>query len=183
MFVFLLIFISQFNVEARPPSILTPFQKNIQSCLQDGVDLKKVTTLAKIYSYISQKYFLISSEVMAREVSYKLKDESRKLKYENGKVQLFKVSDDEDERLIPVNNEVRQRSLTTEAYLTQLLLRADIRSDWMKMSEKRSGSTRVSVTTVDGEIKSLQIERAGLKKRLECTRSEDVEGCTCSDIN
>lgn len=120
---------------------------------------------------------------MAREVSYKLKDESRKLKYENGKVQLFKVSDDEDERLIPVNNEVRQRSLTTEAYLTQLLLRADIRSDWMKMSEKRSGSTRVSVTTVDGEIKSLQIERAGLKKRLECTRSEDVEGCTCSDIN
>lgn len=168
---------------ARKTVELTPFQKNVQTCLQGQVDPKKLTSLAKIYSFVSERYLLLSSEVLGREVLYKVKDERRKLRYENGKLQLFKFSKDEDEVSIPLNNEVRQRSLTTEAYLTQLLLHADIRSDWMKSSEKRAGATHVILTTSDGEIKSLQIDRNELKKTLECARTDGVESCSCVDRN
>lgn len=164
-------------------TILTPFQKNIQNCLRDEVDVKKLTSLPKIYKYVSDKYFLLSSEVLGREVLYKVKNETRKLKYENGKVQIFKILEEEDDQLVPINNEVRQRSLTTESYLTQLLLHADIRSDWMKLSEKRSGSTEVVVTTLDGQMKSLLIEKTQAKKKLECLLTDRAESCSCVDIN
>lgn len=174
---------SVFVQAARKATGLSPFQKNVQSCLQDDVDAKKLNTVAKVYQYITEKYALASSEVVGREVLYKVKDESRKLKYENGKLQLFKILEDEDDRLVPVNNEVRQKSLTTEAYLTQLLLLADIRSDWMRTSEKRLGSTQVVITTMDGDIKTLQVEKNLLKKKLDCNRNEGIESCLCADMN
>lgn len=167
----------------RKKTVLTPFQKNIQSCLQDEVDIKKMTSLVKIYRYVSDKYFLLSSELLGREVLYKMKNETRKLKFEDGNLQLFKILEEEDDRVVLLNNEVRQRSLTTEAYLAQLLIQADIRSDWMKMSEKRSDSTRVELTTFNGDIKALQIERTQLKKKLECGLTGKIESCTCHDLN
>lgn len=172
-----------FASDASKKTVLTPFQKNIRDCLQGEVDSQKLTSLPKIYKYVSDKYLLLSSEIMAREVLYKLKNETRKLKFENGKVKLFKVLEDEDDQLVPINNEVRQSSLTAESYLAQLLLNADIRSDWMQMSEKRSGSTEVVLTSVDGEMKSLIIERIKLKKKLECLLTERAPSCSCSNLN
>ncbi len=151
--------------------------------MQDGVDSQKLTSLPKIYKYVSDRYLLLTSEIVAREVLYKLKNETRKLKFENGNVKLYKVLEDEDDQLVPLNNEVRQRSLTSESYLAQLLLNADIRSDWTKMSEKRSGSTGVVLTSIDGEMKSLTIERSQLKKKLECLLSELAPSCSCVDLN
>lgn len=168
---------------ARKPRVLTPFQKNVQSCLPDMVDLKKLNSVAKVYKHISEKYLLLSSEVLGREVFYKTKGEDRKLKFENGQVQIFKILEDEEGRLVQLNNEVRQRSLTTEAYLTQLLIHADIRSDWMQISEKRVGSMLVVVTTSNGEIKSLRIEKDSSKKKLDCARIEGVESCNCLPLN
>jgi len=183
-FFFGCVFIFSFGVYgANRKAVLTPFQKNIQDCLQDEVDVKKLTSMPKIYKYVSDKYFLLSSEILGREVLYKVRNESRKLKFENGKVQLFKILEEEDDQLVAINNEVRQRSLTTESYLAQLLLHADIRSDWMKMSEKRSGSTEVVVTTLDGQMKSLLIEKTQAKKKLECLVTDRAESCSCVDLN
>lgn len=181
--VIVFLFFSSVAFSAGKKTVLTPFQKNIRECLQDNVDSQKLTSLLKIYNYVSDRYLLLSSEILVREVLYKMKNETRKLKFQNGKVQLFKVLEDEDDQLVPVNNEVRQRSLTTESYLAQLLLNADIRSDWTQTSEKRSGSTGVVLTSIDGEIKSLIIERSQLKKKLECLLSERVPSCSCTDLN
>lgn len=176
-------YFSSFAMGAGKKTFLTPYQKNIQSCLQDDVDPRKFTSLSKIYKYVSEKYLLLSSEVVAREVLYKVKDETRKLKFENGKVQLFKILEDKDDELAPINNDVRQRSLTTESYLAQLLLHADIRSDWMQMSEKRSGATLVVTSSFNNEMKSLTIERTQLKKKLECLLKELAPSCSCTDLN
>jgi hypothetical protein len=182
-FVILIVLFSTLAYGTSKKNVLTPFQKNIRDCLQDDVDAQKLTSLSKIYKYVSEKYLLLSSEIVAREVLYKMKNETRKLKFENGKVHLFKVLEDEDDQLMPINNEVRQRSLTTESYLAQLLLNADIRSDWTQMSEKRSGSTGVVLTSIDGEMKTLIVERTQLKKKLECLLTERAPSCSCSDLN
>lgn len=168
---------------SKKKTVLTPFQKNIQDCLQDEVDVHKLTSLPKIYKYVSEKYLLISSEILAREVLYKVKNETRKLKFENGKVKLFKVLEEEEDQLVPINNEVRQRSLTSESYLAQLLLNADIRSDWMQLTEKRSGSTGVITTSFNNEMRSLIIERTQLKKKLECLLTERAPSCSCTNLN
>lgn len=161
---------------------LTPFQKNLKACLQDDIDVKLLNTMRKTYEAVSKKYLLLSSVVIGREVLYKIKDENRKLKYEDGKIRLFRVVTTEDDRLEPVDNEVRQKSLTVESYLTQLLIHADIRYDWMKSRETRSGSTFVDITTVDSEFKSLVVEREKSKKKLECNRSDSSDICTCSEM-
>lgn len=183
LFFVLSFFVFSFTTEAsRKSTKLTPFQQNIQDCLQDQVDGKEMISMQKVYDSVAKKYLLLSSEVIGREVSYKVKEESRKLKYEDGKVQLYKILEDEDDRMVPIDNDLRQKSLTVEAYMTQLLIHADVRSDWMKSSEKRAGGTSVLISTVDGEMKNLVIEREKMKKKLDCNRSEGVESCSCIDL-
>ncbi len=174
--------ISTSSFAARKNIGLTPFQKNIQNCLQDKIEVRPLSTLQKVFAAVSEKYLLLSSEILGREVLFKVKDETRKLRYENGKLQIYKILEDEEGRSVPIDNEVRQKSLTIDSYMAQLLIHADIRSDWMKFSEKRSGSTFVVVTTSDGEIKSLVIERAALKKKLDCKLTDGVDSCSCSDL-
>ncbi len=177
-----ILFLSLASPAARKVTRLTPFQKNIQNCLQDQIEVKNLTSLSKVYATVSERYLLVSSEILNREVVYKIKNENRKLRLENGKVQLFKILEEEDDRAVLIDNELRQKNLTTESFLAQLLIHADIRSDWMKLGEKRSGSTSVVMTTLDGEIKSLQIERAKIKKKLDCNRTDAIDSCSCSDL-
>lgn len=179
----LFILLFSFSTEAaRKKTKLTPFEKNIENCLQDGVDITGLTNLQKIYEAVSKKYLLISSVVLGREVLFKVKDESRKLTYQDGKLRLFKILTEEDDRAVPIDNEVRQKSLTVESYLSQLLIHADIRSDWMKTRETHSESTFVDITMADGEIKSLLIEREKIKKKLECNHTATSDNCSCTDI-
>ena len=167
---------------ARKAARLTPFQKTSQNFRRNPQEVKDLTSLQKVYGAVSQHYLLVSSEILNREVLYKIKDENRKLRLENGKVQLFKILEEEDDRAVLIDNELRQKNLTTESFLAQLLIHADIRSDWMKVAEKRSGSTSVAMTTMDGEIKSLQIERAKIKKKLDCNRTDGIDSCSCVDL-
>ena len=166
---------------ARKKAQLTPFEKNIQNCLQDDIDITGLNSLQKIYDAVSKKYLLISSVVLGREVLFKVKDETRKLKYQDGKLRLYKILTEDNDRALPIDNEVRQKSLTVESYLTQLLIHADIRSDWMKTRETHSGSTFVDIVVADGEMKSLLIEREKIKKKLECNRLESSDTCSCTD--
>jgi hypothetical protein len=105
----------------------------------------------------------------------------RKLKFEEGKLSLYKISDDENKALIPLDNEVRQKSLTIESYMSQLLIHADIRSDWMKSREQRSEHTSLLVTIADGAIKALQFEKKNLRKKLDCNQMAGSDICSCTD--
>ncbi len=184
-FYLLLIFINLLSLSAgaaRKVQKLTPIQKNIQVCFQDNIDVTSLSSLQQIYDAVSKKYLLISSVVVGREVIYKVKDETRKLKYTDGKLRLYRILTEDEDRLVPLDNEVRQKSLTVESYLTQLLIHADIRSDWMKTRETRSGSTFVDITVADGEVRSLTVEREKIQKKLECSRNELSDICSCLNL-
>jgi hypothetical protein len=170
------------NVQARRSGKHTPLQETISKCFKDQIEVKGLRSLKNIYDLISKKQLLVASVVLNREVLYKIKDESRKLKYEDGKLQIYKILDDQDDQLSPIDNDVRQKSLTVEAYLSQLLLQADIRSDYMKIKETRISSTTVYVARQDDEIKTLVIENEKLQKKLDCSRSDNSVVCSCSDI-
>jgi len=161
----------------------TLFQTTIQQCLPSlKLELKKVQTLSQLYASIEQKYLLTSSTVLAREVVFKDKYETKKLKYQNGQLTLYKILDEDDQRLVPIANDVRQKSATTESYLNQLLIRADIQSDWMQSKEFRSGSWVVIVTKEDQVLTGLKIESFDLKNKLECSQKTGADVCSCLPV-
>lgn len=180
---FAVILSSSLAVASRAKEKPTLFQTTIQQCLPSlKLDLKKVQTLSQLYTAIEQKYLLTSSTVLAREVVFKDKNETKKLKYQNGQLSMYKILDEEDQQLVPIANDVRQKSATTESYLNQLLIRADIRSDWMQSKEFRSGSWVVVVTKEDQILTGLKIESFDLKNKLECSQKTGADVCSCLPV-
>ena len=103
---------------------LTPFQKNIQTCLQSNEAVSKIQTLSDLYDVLDKAYPLRTSETVFREILFRKDDEIRKIKFEKGKVRLFKVSDDKSIKLI--NSDARQKVLTEESSINELLVGAEV---------------------------------------------------------
>ncbi len=178
---FCFIFIIFFDVQAKKNLKLSPFQKNIQRCLGETKNLDKMNSLQKIYDYISARNILVSSVVLEREVLFKEKNIQKKLKYVDGKLTLYKILNNEQDALVPIANDVRQKSLTIESYISQLLIHADVQYDWMKTQEQRSDRISVLLTVADREIKSLKIDLQSSKKKLDCSRFEGSDICSCTN--
>lgn len=173
---------------AQKKFVMSPFQSNVQNCLESKIDIKKIDTNKKLYEAIKLNYPLTSFETLFREVEYAMKGEQKKLKFEDGVIQIFNVVD-EDEVLKLVSSEkfdenkpgalTRHKIRSAEARINQLLFRANIKSDFQKIKEVRAKKLELNIVFADNEIKSLAIEFTGEKKVLNCQQKDQTDFCTC----
>ncbi|MFZ3231013.1 MAG: hypothetical protein WA160_12465 [Pseudobdellovibrio sp.] len=156
---------------------LTPFQQNIKACFTFPIDIKNVQNLKQLYDILDKHYPLKTNETIYREVLYKEKAELKKLKLENGLISLYKVSDDDTVKLLI--NDARQRGLTDDSSINQLLQRAEVKSDWVKVKEVRSQQTLLHFSRESGQFKSIVFEKIGTKLKIECVNKETSDICLC----
>lgn len=175
LFIVCLVLIS-ISASAREKK-LTPFQQNIKNCLATKEDVQKIQNLNQLYEFIDKNYDLKTSETLYREVLYKEKGQLLKLKVEKGLVSIYKVTDDDTLKLL--NNDARQRGLTDESSINQLLMRADVREDFLKVKEVRSGQTLLQFGKERDQYKSISFEKVGAAWKLECTNKESSDICIC----
>jgi len=173
------------NKQAKP----TPYQQSLQRCLGGQLDGLKLNTHSQLYEVIVKKYPLISSETLYREVIYRLNDEDRKLKFENSQLGLYSVDPEGAVRLLstesflqtPGSDQLRQKRLSPEARIDQLLFRASIKSDYRKMKEQRLQGLVLNVSWSGRILKNLQVEFPESKKILSCSQSGSTDICICKD--
>ncbi len=156
---------------------LTPFQKNIQSCLKTQVAAAKLQTLAELYLALDVAFPLRTTEVVFREVTYRKEKQLQRLKFDNGKIQLFRVLEDQTVQLI--NNDARQKGLTEESSVNQLLSGADVQSDWLSIKETRLSQTQLTFSRQQGRITALNFQKTADKMRLECVAKDLSDICLC----
>ena len=156
---------------------MAPFQKNMKLCLKNQIDIKKVKNLNQLYDSLNKKFALRTNETIYREVLFKQKSQTKKLKLENGKIALFNVLP--DQTIVLENNDARQKGLTEDSAMNQLLASADVQSDWFKIKETRSERTTLIYYRQDGQLKTLTFEKAGESGKLECSSIETSDICLC----
>jgi len=191
LIIFIFIGASQFigpNVWAIKKAVLTTYQNSLFDCLDKKIEIKKIDNHKKLYKNIELFYTLLTSETVYREVLYTQKNELKKLKYEAGVIQIFKILDEDDslsllltEKFSEKNEDyqARHKIRTAEARISQLLFRADIKSDFQKIKETRAKHLHINVVWVDNKIKSLNIEFLNEKKTLNCIQKEQIDICSC----
>ncbi len=155
----------------------TPFQKNIRQCLGEKIEASKLKNIKELYEILDKIYSLRSSETIYREVLYKEKSDTKKLKLEKGRISVFKVLDDNTISLL--NNDARQKGLTDDSSINQLLASADIMEDWVKVKEMRAEQSILIFNRQQGQLKSLSFEKANQKMRLECSEIDLADICLC----
>ena len=162
---------------------ISPLKKELLACFKEEFTGTKAQSLAKIYAEIEQKYQLQSTTLSAREVEFTENDESKKLRYLEQKLSLFRVLDDGSVKTI--DNDLRQKERTIEATISQLLIHAKFQRDWTKTKEVRAGQRLLTIVRVDGEITSLIFAQELQKKQLFCTREVGPSGsrdiCSCRE--
>lgn len=158
-------------------SRLTTFQKNIQKCLNADVTVSDLQTVAQLFAALEVAYPLRTSEVIFREVTFTKKNEFQRLKYEKGKIQLFRVLPDQTVQLL--NNDARQMGLTDESSFNQLLIGADVKSDWLTVKQMRLSQTLLTYTKQQGKFTAISFEKIGKSPRLDCTAKEFSDICLC----
>lgn len=187
--IFSTLFASQHS-QAQKKNVLTPYQANLQSCLDKNFDVKKISNNKNLYKGIEQFYALITSETLYREVLYMQKRELKKLKYAGGVIQIFKVLDEDDSLSLlssekfgekKEDNLPRHKMRSAEERINQLLFRADIKSDFQKIKETRAKDLLLNIVWADKEIQSLNVELLSGKKVLSCIQKELIDICNCKE--
>lgn len=166
---------------------LNVYQLSLKPCLDKKIDLQKIDNNKNLYKVIEQNYTLLTSETTYREVLFKLKSKLKKLKFEAGRIQIFDV--DADENLSLVSTEkigemgdgylVRQKKLSPESRINQLLFQADIRSDLQIIKEKRTKQVELNITWSDSEIKNMSIDFKNENSTLVCSLKDSLDICIC----
>ncbi|MBC7420355.1 MAG: hypothetical protein H7328_06460 [Bdellovibrio sp.] len=176
---FLSIFIifSSIHIFAKTKNQATAFQKVLAECYSEDFPSEKINTIPELYNLIDQKFSLESANLEERETLFSEAGISKKLKFENDKWRLSKILP--DETLETVDTGSRQKKPTIESTLNQLLIHAKIQSDWVKTKEIRAGQRIVLISRSGREIKSLQLQKWGEKKSLDCSRKESTDICSC----
>lgn len=189
IFSYFSLFTSQ-HCQAQKKTVLTPYQSNLQSCLDKNFDIQKINTNKKLYKSIEQFYALITSETLYREVLYAHKRELKKLKYADGLIQIFKVLDEDDSVSLLSSEkfgekkedyQARHKMRSVEERINQILFRANITSDFQRIKETRAKQLVLNIVWTDGQIKSLNIEFLADKKALNCTQKELIDICNCQN--
>jgi hypothetical protein len=172
-----------FIFSAQAKENVSPFKKELLTCFKEEFTGSQANNLTSVYAELEKKYQLLSTTLLVRETEFKEQNETKRLKYADGKLKLFTVLD--DETLKPSDNDLRQKDRTIEESISQLLIHANIQSDWMKTSETRAGHRLLTIVRTNGEIKSLQFEKISQKKQLFCNRetgkNESQGICSCRD--
>jgi hypothetical protein len=165
---------------------LSPFQAKIDQCVASKFLVSKIDNNKKLYAALVENFSLQGSETTFREVLYKEQGETRKLRFEDGVVRIFRVADDESlsklstEELSykPSGSGVRYRAQTPEARINELLAKAEIKSDFAKTTEYRSKQVLLNIVWTDNQIKEISADLPG-GKRLECQRKQASDICEC----
>lgn len=188
-YLFFLILFSLQTSFAQKKLKMSPYQSNIKQCLGASVDVYKIDSNRDVYRYIQANYSLVYSETLYREVVFKQKEGMKKIKLEMGKIITYAVSEDDSLMLLgtekigdkSINNELRQKPLSADARMDQLLFQADIRSDYAKIHEVRSKQLSLTLEKNNSNIKSLNIDFENGKRSLNCQKLEAQEICSCRD--
>lgn len=169
---------------------LNPYQVNLKACLDPEIDVSSIDSHKKLYEKIETFYSLMSSQTLFREVLYKQRNELKKLRFEDATIQIFSVDDEDNLTLLSTEKTgpgaraetdvLRHRPLSADARIQQFLIRADIRSDFLKVKESRTGGLTVQISWSDGQIKTLNLEWIRTKKSLSCAQKDGADICTCS---
>ena len=180
IFLSILCLCSFFAFAAKKKNVL-PFQQEVNSCFPkefSNLDIKKIS---EVYSVIDQKYTLSRSTLLTQETVFKENQQLKKLSYVDSKLSLFRVDDKGVVELI--STDARQKNLTIESSISQLLIHADIRSDFSKVKEARVQGWNLVVERSDRQIKRLQIEQEGRKNVLVCAVENSTDICSCRSVN
>lgn len=186
-FWFLVLVLVSLKAFAEKKQKLSPFQVNIDQCVQSAFAVAKIDSNKKLYSALVENFALLGSETTFREALYKEAGELKKLKYEDQVARIYSVADDESIKLIsteelgykPATTGARYKISTPEARLNELLIHAEFKSDFVKTREYRSKQVLLNLAWSDGQIKNLSAELPGGKK-LECSRKATADICTCT---
>ena len=173
--------------EKKVKKSLSPYQQAIKKCFEDQVDVGGVVDNKKLYLEIVKAFPLQASETTFREVLYAVGGENRKLRLEDGVVQIFKIDADEKVQLLSsddVNrfsnsNGMRYKLKGIEAKIAERLIRAEIKSDFVKTSEYRAKQLTLNLVWLNGQIKNLTALISGEKLKLECQKLDLADICEC----
>lgn len=166
---------------------LSPFQVNIDKCFAGKVSVTGLTDNMKLYLEIVKKFPLQASETTFRELVYIQNGQKKKLRLEDGVVQVFNVAENDEVKLVEtedlnkaaVSNGMRYKVNSAEARLNQLLNRANIKSDYVKTTEYRSQEVVLQLVWDNGKIKSMSVEFGVEKPKLECLKKSAADICDC----
>lgn len=167
---------------------ITPYQEQIEKCFGDM--LPQVTAIRDnkmLYTDVARIYTLQASETTYREVVYVINGDKRKLKYDDDKVQLYKVDGEgvltlyasDNLEADSKSNGLRYKISSRETRMNQLLNGAQIQSDFMKTTEYRSKQLILNLVWSDSKIKNLTVQFDGGKKTLECEQKDSSDICNC----
>ncbi len=187
--IFLILFFS-LSIQAQSKRVKknSPYQSAIENCFVGSVPASQINDNRRLYHEISKVFILLASETTFREVSYVESGVSKKLRFEDGIVQLFEVDKDQNVNLVKTdnlaqdikNNSMRYKVNSPEARINQILNRAEIKSDFVKTSEYRSKQLSLELVWSDDQIRKLNAKIEGEKPRtLECIRRETSDICEC----
>jgi hypothetical protein len=189
MKLFSLIFLLSVSVFALDPKNkkLTPFQERINECFSGQIDVKNLVDLKQVYLEIVRNFPLRASETTYREVIYRDGNEKRKLRLEDGVVQIFKIEADDKVTLISTENitkdapsdKLRYKTKSPEARLDQLLNRGEIKSDFIKTNEYRSKQLVLNLVWSDGLIREMSVQFGAEKRKLDCQKKSAADICDC----
>lgn len=189
MKIFFAIFILSLSASAldKKNKKLSPFQSRIDQCFIGQIDVKNLVDLKQLYMEVVKTYALRASETVYREVIYSVGSEKRKLRYEDGFAQIFKIDADDKVSLIstealgkdPQNDKLRYKTKSPEARLDQLLNRAEIKSDFIKTVEYREKQLVLNLVWSDGQIRNLSAQFSADRMKLDCQKKSAADICDC----
>lgn len=189
MKLFFLIFFLCFSSVAldKKNKKLTPFQSRIDQCFIGQIEVKNLVDLKQLYLEIVKKYALRASETIYREVIYSVGGEKRKLRFEDGIVQIFKIEANDNVTLISTetlgkdqqNDKLRYKIKSAEARLDQLLTRAEIKSDFIRTIEYREKQLVLNLVWSDGKIRNLNAQFSADRMKLDCQKKSVADICDC----
>ena len=183
-----LLFSLTVGAQSKKVKKLSPYQAAIESCFAGSIPAGQINDNKRLYFEISKIYILRASETTFREVTYVEGGTSKKLRFEDGVVQLYEVDKDQNVNLVKTdslaqdikNNSMRYKVNSPEARMNQLLNRAEIKSDFVKTSEYRSKQLSLDLVWSDDQIRKFTAKFEGEKPRtLECVRRESSDICEC----
>lgn len=168
---------------------LTPFQTRIDQCFTSQIEVKNLLDLKQLYLEIVRKFALRSSETVFREVIYSDSIDTKKLRFEDGVVQIFKIESDDKVSLISTeslekdrqNDKMRYKIKSPEARLDQLLNRSTVKSDFIKTLEYREKQLVLNLVWSDGIIRNLSAQFSAEKLKLDCQKKKIADICDCHD--
>lgn len=157
---------------------LSLFQNQIKDCGFEFEKIRDIKTHSQLYSEASKKFALRSEKTIYRELYFRVKNETRKIKITNDTVELFKIG--EEDRHTPLNIEARQKYQTLQSQISQLTLNTKIENDWQKIEEIRNSGVKIEIVRVDQKITQLKMNIDKSTKSLDCQLVNVSEICLCN---